>query len=166
MLRNKFAWYVIFLVMVVVIYVFVDHKTVEVINAGTVNKMTNEDVVKQLGLFNEIQLDQPTKTINGKHITSPFFNSSQNGELINFVIKLSDGETFVVNKVSGLFRVVEDNSKTLPTVQFKFNDKVLPEIIKEEWVKKGPQWFIDNYSDVIFVKISRKDLEKEGVFPF
>ncbi|MFH1385887.1 MAG: hypothetical protein ABIG65_02480 [Patescibacteria group bacterium] len=140
-----------------------------------------KDQLQQLGLLGQHDLRriEQTSGING-HMDGSFFLGigSVSGNLVS-ERKLQfywgrTAEEFISTTLSySMFRFVVDESKTVPTVEFVFDENWLnsKRTVYTESEKSNLNWWLaddqvrNDILRVAVVRISRKDLEKEVYLP-
>ncbi|MBI3671309.1 hypothetical protein HY249_00745 [Candidatus Azambacteria bacterium] len=138
---------------------------------------TNEQIARKYGMLGEMPVYRSEKKPDGgKSIYSSYFSSSGDGK-INFLIKSSTGEIVIINRDHALFRIIQDASKKVPTVEILYQKVWLDEDLNElasnkikngdMWRIEGPGWYFNFYGvEAIIVRISPEDLKREMAFPF
>lgn len=140
-----------------------------------------KDQLQQLGLLGQHDLRriEQTSGISG-HMDGSFFLGigSVSGNLaserkLQFYWGRTEEEFIATTLPYSMFRFVVDESKTVPTVEFIFDERWLnsKRAVYTESEKSNLNWWLGdeqvrkNTLRVAVVKISRKDLEKEVYLP-
>lgn len=142
---------------------------------------SRRDQLKELGLFGQHNLRwiEQTSGFNG-HMESKFFlgTGSESGSMVaerklQFYWGRTDDEFISTTLPYSHFRFIVDESKSVPTVEFIFDERYLRKDVSvyTDSEKSNLNWWLDDESvrkrelRVAVVRISRKNLEKEVYLP-